>query len=127
MKQPNNIKFNRDIADYGLYTRYILHKMIIALKYANGCGTKLSWWIPDKILGVDIETACNIHDIECQLAKNKDDLIQASNNFYSNMKKMITFRSGYLFYARIAMAKVYVKAVNFFWLEKYSKERNFND
>jgi len=111
---------------YRLVSAITLSQLLTELKHANGCGTKLSWWIPDKILGVDFSMPCNIHDIECTLAKNKKDLHTASDNFLLNMRKVIKKDSSWVkSLACYIVAEGYVKAVNYFWLNKYATKREF--
>ena len=55
------------------------------LETGTKCGSGLFRFIPDKILGVNIETACEIHDFMYERGGNHDDKKLADRLFYYNL------------------------------------------
>ena len=77
--------------------------------------------------GINIESACIIHDIEWEKAKNYEELILANENFDNNLKLITDYESANDFtrgFRRLRIAK-YVSAVELIGTEIYAKERGF--
>lgn len=118
--------FVYDIEKYGLETKAY---DIVAFQYANGCGAKGGFKFPSMMYGVDIKTACNIHDIEWQLAECYADLLDANENFDNNLKKICDQESANNFMRwlrRLRIAK-YVNGVEIHGTMAYAIERGFAD
>jgi len=85
-------QFLNDIEDYGLDLGTIKN-LRTAFQYANGCGAKGGVKFPSTIWFVNIETACNIHDIMWELALSYNDLIIANEIFDNNLKLICDYES----------------------------------
>ena len=87
-------------------------------KLLNNCGPggPLNSVIPDHLLGVDISTACNIHDWTYLEAKNERDHRKSDYLFLENMKTNIRNESSdsVLKYMRYGLAYVYYGAVRMY-------------
>ena len=104
----------------------IQNKLLVPLEYSNiianaatislnGCGSSgiSAAIVPDKLFGLDISQACNIHDY---MYENGGDKNQADNIFLKNMNFLIDQESDskILKVIRIAKAYVYFLAVKIF-------------
>lgn len=83
----------QSILVYSLETRF--SKATIRAHYScvNGCGAKGGIDVPDSILFVSIEAACNLHDLGWELAVCADDVIEANYSFRRNMERIIDAHS----------------------------------
>jgi hypothetical protein len=62
----------------------------IKSKLCNGCGSKgFGWTVPDKIYGLCITEACNIHDFMYNTGKTAEDKAVADMTFLNNMLRII--------------------------------------
>jgi hypothetical protein len=82
----------------------------------NGCGAANARFdfIPDKIYGLDISEACNIHDYMYHIAEPTNEAkIEADRIFLNNLLRIIEFytTSSMLKKLRRSRAKKYYKAV----------------
>ena len=94
----------------------------------NGCGSDSAKFdfVPDKILGLDISEACNVHDFMYAMAAPKEDeRVKADTAFLYNMITIINAKTKnrLLLYLRRWVAKRYYLAVKYFggpafWLGK---------
>ena len=93
--------------------------------HCNGCGSKGGVKFPDTMWGVDIEAACNIHDIGWARAKTYEDLVEANEVFDNNLKKIVDAESNSftVWFRRMRVAK-YVSAVELKGTDTYAKENN---
>jgi len=124
------ITFEQFIADIQHYKLNTIvknsEKLRVSFKYANGCGSKGGVHFPSTIWGVNIESACNIHDIEWQMAKNFSGLIKANENFDNNLKLICDKKSNSFtaWFRRMRIAK-YVSGVELVGTDSYAIERGF--
>ena len=96
---------------------------------SNGCGDEATYKIvPDKILGLDIFPACQIHDYMYETAKPEQEKKNLADRiFWENLQTIIDRYGGILRKLRLIIAAIYFFAVaNFgqkaFWNNKI-KER----
>ena len=84
----------------------------------NGCGPKGIWgkFIPDGLLGVSINEACNVHDDQYSSGRTKEDRRLADQGFLDNMLHEVGSRQGIkvLKLARKALAYTYYFSVRVF-------------
>lgn len=94
-------------------------------KIINKCGPDgfINYLVPDHILGLNVESACNVHDWDYSQAKDHKDLEKADKRFQKNLKKIITneTKNPILRFLRKGIAKIYYWAVRL-----YSQTRDFD-
>lgn len=119
-------EFLADFIHYNLLSELRLKEIRQIYTYANGCGAKGSFKVPATMWGVNIESACIIHDLEWVKAKNVDDLHRANENFDNNLKKICDKESNAItvWFRRMRIAK-YVSGVELVGTVAYAKERGF--
>lgn len=120
-------EFELDIIKYQLLSAHGLIELLSGMKYANGCGANGGIKFPKTMYGVNIESACIIHDIEWQLSSNLNDLIEANHRFNKNLKKICDSESSNKVMAwlrRMRIAK-YVAGVELHGLDTYAMKRDF--
>jgi hypothetical protein len=87
-------------------------------EFSNGCGPGrgvLNFLIPDKLLGLSIHVACDIHDFMYVTGTTLKDKDEADRVFLNNMIRLIDDSSfSFLNYIRLRMAKRYYDAVHIF-------------
>ena len=85
---------------------------------SNGCGSKdiLGAIIPDSLYGLDILSACDIHDLMYSDGGTDTDREEADNLFLENMNRLIDkSKSNKLIKVlRIVKSKIYYMAVRLF-------------
>ena len=122
------LAFRADIIKYGLSLDPYTSNLTSLYQYANGCGAKDGIDVPDTIWGVDVSSACHVHDIMWMQAECYPDLIAANNEFVVNLKKICDLESntftGYFRRLRIA---TYSYGVDEFGTRDYAIERGFID
>jgi len=124
-------KFLDDVYKYKLEMIETLQnheKLSIYFSYANGCGAKSGIRFPSTMWGVNIEAACNLHDMEWALSTSYVDLLESNERFDNNLKR-ITDRESNSFTAwlrRMRVAK-YVTGVELVGTRNYAIERGFLD
>lgn len=118
-------EFLKDIQKFKLKT--IATNLDVSYRYANGCGAKDSVKFPRTMYGINIESACIIHDIEWTLAKNIEELETANENFDNNMKKIVDQLSAFRLFAMLRRMRIakYVSAVELYGTLAYAREREF--
>ncbi len=81
----------------------------------NGCGTKgiVGAMVPDKIYGLRITDACNIHDFQYSIGETIDDKESADRAFLNNLLRLIDAGTDnpWLTRMRVRRAKIYYRAV----------------
>jgi len=98
-------------------------------KVCNGCGAKGNIKVPDKLFGLPITEACNIHDYMFEFGKTHGDFIFANAIFLLNMVMLITENSSwYSKLLRLGSAVQYFTFVmiygeTFFWVNKLRNKR----
>ena len=119
--------FWNDICTYKLETKYKHAELKRGFKYANGCGAKGGIDVPDSIWLINISSACNIHDIEWELSKDYNDLVDANRRFSNNLKKITDYESmnNVMRWLRRYRVSTYVSAVDLVGIENYAIERGF--
>ncbi len=91
------IQFELDIEIYDLNTNGLLATVIHnAFKFSNGCGAKGGIKFPSTMWFLNIESACSLHDIHWELAKDYSDLLSANEIFDNNLKKIIDKDSNFI-------------------------------
>lgn len=95
--------------------------------YANGCGAKGGIKFPPTMWLLNIESACNAHDIGWQNAKSLKELQEENEKFDNNLKLIIDKESNFVMkrLRRLRAAK-YVTEVELLGTKAYAKERCFN-
>ncbi len=77
---------------------------------SNGCGP--SGWrvdlVPDNLLGVDIASACDIHD---WMYEEGEDRQEADEVFLKNMLELVNAKGGWLRCFRRMLARFYYRVV----------------
>ena len=103
-----------------------ISQVILEFPYANGCGAKGGTMFPATIWGINIEAACDIHDIEWKLSKSVKDLLFANENFDNNLKRICDPQSNKLtrWLRRFRIAK-YVSGVELIGTNAYAIKRGF--
>jgi len=115
-----------DICTYKLKSKYKSHELKKGIQYANGCGAKGGVKFPSTMGLVSIVAACIIHDIEWELAKCFQDLIDANERFDNNLKRITDNESNVVTrWIRRQMISYYVSGVELVGTEAYAKERGF--
>ncbi len=120
-------EFWYQIQEYDLKTNLLFPDLQVGFKYVNGCGSKGGWHFPSTMWGINIEAACNLHDIEWKLAKCYADLLMANERFDNNLKKITDAESSNNFTRWIRRSRInkYVSGVELIGTEAYAKERGF--
>ena len=96
----------------------------VKLSICNGCGAKDGVKVPDTMWGLNISSACNIHDWMFSEGKSLSDFYFANAVFIMNLAIIITANgSKWLAPLRLARATKYFIAVqelgqDAFWVEK---------
>jgi len=86
----------------------------------NGCGPKkIGGFVPDRLWGISIIEACNIHDYMYYMGENLRDKEKADRIFLKNMLKIIKsvnypWWKMWLFHCRRKEAWIYYKSVRDF-------------
>jgi hypothetical protein len=101
----------------------------VRAKHCNGCGSELDVsgkLVPDTMYGLDVRSACCIHDWMYAFGKTAGDKLFADAVFMMNMAAIIISHGGWLMLPRLLRATKYYVAVatagnDSFW---YEKERN---
>jgi hypothetical protein len=99
----------------------------------NGCGPAGGGWkslfIPNHLLGADIEEACNIHDFRYKTGQSEADRLAADEEFLCNMLRIVNSLSHEtaLLASRRSLALLYYSEVRdrgskFFWVDKVRPE-----
>lgn len=94
-------------------------------KICNGCGSKGGIDVPDTMYGLSVTKSCDIHDFMWYYAKSIDDLHEANDIFYDNMKSEIKNGSWWFRGVRYIRAHTYYRAVSLIGTESYARERGF--
>jgi len=118
-------KLLKAIEKYDL--KHVSFNLVRDIIHANGCGAKDSFKVPNTIWGVDIEPACQLHDIGWELAQSYQDLIDVNEQFDNNLKKITDYESANDFtrgIRRLRIAK-FILAVELIGTENYAIERGF--
>jgi len=116
----NIIKYDLDILE--------IHSLKLSFSYSNGCGAKGGVRFPSTIWFVNIEAACNLHDIRWKEAHNYQDLLDANEQFDNDLKKICDSESLFnitRWLRRLRIAK-YVSGVELYGTESYAQERGFD-
>lgn len=115
-----------DVHDYKLELYLKYHQLEKGMKHANGCGSKGGVKFPDTMYFVSIISACTIHDIEWELAKCYQDLLDSNGRFNRNLKRITDKESNSImaWLRRMRIAK-YVAGVELIGTDAYAKERGF--
>lgn len=86
---------------------------------ANGCGT--AGWkgglVPDKIYGLSVQEACEIHDVDYHWGETIDHKYEADRTFLNNMIRLIQAKKRAWWWTtrlRLRMARKYYWAVKYF-------------
>lgn len=95
-------------------------------KLCNGCGSRgFGWSIPDRMYGLKISEACNIHDFMYKTMRTGQDKEIADRTFLNNLLRIIEAKtkSRLLKFLRGRRAYAYYLAVKVFggpafWAEK---------
>ena len=95
--------------------------------YANGCGAKNGIKVPPTIWGVNISPACQLHDIDWEIATCYQDLLDANERFDNNLKKITDYESAndIMRWIRRSRISKFVSAVELLGTENYAEERGF--
>ena len=82
----------------------------------NGCGSALAKFdfVPDTIYGLDISSACKIHDFMYYFGETIKDKEEADRVFRNNMIRLINEKGGWLKRLRRWRAGTYYVAVDKF-------------
>ena len=116
-----------DMEKYDLKTTVTdVDRFRVLYDYANGCGAKGGVKFPKTMWGVNIESACILHDIEWVMAQNYFDLKKGNELFDDNLKKICDKESNTLtiWLRRMRIAK-YVSAVELVGLHNEAIKRGF--
>lgn len=98
-------------------------------QYCNGCGPGhvLGFLVPDKLWGLSITAACNIHDFMYAMGENIAEKSLADRVFLNNMTRLVVAgtQNKYLKRLRLRRARTYYYFVHefggsFFWDGKNS-------
>jgi len=118
-------QFLADIYKYKLVCD--MDNLKISFQYANGCGAKGGVQFPSTMWGINIESACNIHDIDWKLAKSHQELLDANERFDNNLKKITDHESmnDFTRWARRLRVAKYVSGVELYGTQTYATERGF--
>jgi len=91
------------------------------LEYSNGCGPKtgsglLAWLIPDRVYGLLIRLACDIHDYCWAVARTQEDFEISDEAFRFNLFSIIesvrySFWKRWLLWLRSYRATSYYRSV----------------
>jgi len=120
-------EFIDDVAKYDLDVSKI-RNISVSFVYANGCGANGGFKFPGTMWFISIIAACIIHDIDWQLAKCYQDLLDANERFDNNLKKICDYESMNdltRMLRRLRIAK-YVSGVELYGTEPYAQERGFD-
>lgn len=99
---------------------------------SNGCGAKgiCGWIVPDRIWGLSITEACNIHDFMYFMGETKEDKEHADRVFLNNMLRLIEVNTkwDWLKKLRAKRARTYYRFVceyggPAFWAGKNAPEK----
>ena len=97
-------------------------------KICNGCGSKKSpkWMTKflDKLCGVDLTPACDIHDWMYQYGVNYEDKAYADNIFHNNMNAIIDDGTWVLKFIRRRIADEFYLAVKEFGNDAFWSNKN---
>lgn len=92
----------------------------------NGCGT--GGWkgklVPDRMWGLDITLACQIHDWMYRFGKTEEDKLEADRVFLNNLLRIINNHGGWLTWPRRYRATTYYSAVRDFGGPAYWDGKN---
>lgn len=128
MKKKTLIEFKNDIRKYKLSLNLADSKLATVYSYANGCGAKDGINVPDTIYGIDISSACHIHDIKWVLATCYTDLLIANSEFTQDLKNICDKESNWFtgYFRRLRIA-TYSYSVDEWGTKAYAVERGFID
>ena len=115
-----------DIQFYKLVTNVTKDQIQLLMHHSNGCGSKGGFQFPSTMWGVNIEAACNIHDIEWYAADSYEELLEANERFDNNLKKICDTESNtcMAWIRRMRIAK-YISGVEIVGTHVYAVERGF--
>lgn len=87
---------------------------------SNGCGpqSKLGGIVPDRLLGLSVTCACDIHDWSYNEGIDRG---YADRMFYRNMQIIIKEKGGLLMRPRLILAWWYFRAVDKFGQRAYDR------
>ena len=86
----------------------------------NGCGAKGGTNVPDSLVGVSINEACNIHDYMFSIGKTKGDFLFSNAMFMMNMTSLILSQSNWVMTVlRMSYASKYFLAVAMYGEKAY--------
>ncbi|MCU7836521.1 MAG: hypothetical protein KZQ83_14890 [gamma proteobacterium symbiont of Taylorina sp.] len=118
------VEFLYDIEKYDLDVSDIKN-LQVAYSYANGCGS--SFKVPTTMWGLNIESACILHDIRWTIAKCWADLVEANQKFKRDLKRIIKLASNwFMTRLRYTRAFLYSSIVKVFGTRSYAKKRDFD-
>jgi len=86
---------------------------------ANGCGTS-GWkgkFVPDRIYGLKVTPACQIHDVDYHFGTSIKDKDQADRTFLNNMIRIIEAKKRswrWVSFLRLRRARKYYLSVKYF-------------
>lgn len=66
------------------------------VNHTNGCGAKGGLKFPSTMWGLNIDTACRIHDIDWALATCIKELLEGNEIFDDNLKRIIDYESNFI-------------------------------
>lgn len=121
-------EFLRHVYEYNLdFSKRTNKELKHAFSYCNGCGSKGGIIFPSTMYLVNIEPACNLHDMDWEEAKDWYDLVSANHRFRLNMEKIIDIESSnkFMIYLRSKRMFKYYNAVKLIGTYSYAKERGF--
>ena len=92
----------------------------------NGCGSGRfgSFIVPDRILGLKITSACNIHDYMYQVGESLEDKKEADRVFLNNMTRLVDEYGGFFKRVRLKLIRKYYQAVKYFGGPSFWKDKN---
>ena len=98
-------------------------------RIVNGCGAANARFdfVPDRIWGLKITEACNIHDFMYQMGATNEDKEIADRVFLNNLVRLIKAKGGILKPLRMIRAKEYYLAVKFFGASAFWEGKNSPD
>ena len=118
-------KFVTDIDKYDLSHIPVTYNQFTNM--CNGCGSKGGFKFPSTMWLVNIEVACNIHDVDWSKAQCWSDLLKANERFDNNLKIICDDESNWFMIPirRQRIAK-YVTGVELYGTVGYALERGFD-
>ena len=122
-----NLKeFLTQVAKYNLQFSMPTANIDKDYKYANGCGAKGGVKFPKTMWGLNIEAACQVHDIDWTNAKSLDDLILGTEMMLRNLKHIIDAESGFIMKrARRWRAAKYITEIDLIGTPSEAVKRGF--